>query len=247
MSLLWRTAIVQTASFTPEDYEDHEDISGLVGERRSRHQLSEHHINRLADSIRQHGYDPERHGMIGVNLTDHGDNAYLHSRGTEGDPEDHEHHEHLLHALHDTGHTTVPVHFHDQSSTGSANEAPKLYHGTTVEDLEEVKPNHGTRGMHGNNGMIHEPGYAYATDRDSAESYADSVAMTHGGRPRVYQVSPLGPIEKDPTYDAHGNHRANYAADVRSKHGFQVVGEEDLGHDDDYEDEWGEHHDEDED
>jgi hypothetical protein len=70
------------------------------------------------------------------------------------------------------------------------------------------------------------------------------AALTHGGRAHVYQVEPRGPVEKDPKYDVYGNNRGNQEDDVRSRHGFTVTGEEDLGHDDsdEYEDDWNEHH-----
>jgi hypothetical protein len=246
MSLLWRTAMVRTATWEPRDSEEHIHPGDMEGDK-SRYELNGKHIDELASSIKQHGYDPARHGQLGINVTDNGENLYTHSRGTEAHP-DHpnDHHEHLLHALRDAGHGEVPVHIHDQSSNESGT-APTYYHGTTEEDLEQVHPNHGSRGTFGNNGGIHEPGYAYATSRSSAEHYADRAAeMRDGARPHVYQVEPKGPVEKDPTYDVHGNHRGNFTDDVRSKHGFTVMGEEDLGHDDpdEYEDEddWNEHH-----
>lgn len=245
MSLLWRTAMIRTASWAPRDSEEHIHPDDMEGDK-SRYELNGRHIDELASSIRQHGYSPERHGQLGINVTDNGENLYTHSRGTEADPDRlNDHHEHLLHALRNAGHGEVPVHIHDQSSNESG-QAPTYYHGTTVEDLEQVHPNHGTRGNFGNNGGIHEPGYAYATGRSSAEHYADMAALTHGGRAHVYQVEPRGPVEKDPKYDVHGNNRGNHANDVRSRHGFSVLGEEDLGHDDSDEDEdeddWNEHH-----
>jgi hypothetical protein len=233
--------MVRTASWEPQDSEEHIHPGDMEGDK-IRYELNDKHIEDLASSIKQHGYSPERHGQLGINVTDNGENLYTHSRGTEAHP-DHpnDHHEHLLHALRDAGHGEVPVHIHDQSSNESGT-APTYYHGTTEEDLDQVYPNHGTRGTFGNNGGIHEPGYAYATSRKWAEHYADRAAeMRDGVRPHVYQVEPKGPVEDDPSRDVHGNLRGNFAEDMRSKHGFQVVGEEDLGHDDNYEDEWGEH------
>lgn len=242
MSLLWRTTIRRTAAWEPHNSVENIHPSELENDYYA--PIQHHHVERLAGSIRQHGYSPERHGQLGLNITDHGENIYHHADGTETDPEDHYHHEHLLKALQQTDHGEVPVHIHDQRSDEDGDPAPQYFHGTTVEDLERVHPNHGSRGNFGNNGSIHEPGYAYATSRGNAEHYADQAAMTHGGTPHVYEVSPRGPVEKDPTYDQHGTSRGNYADDIRSKHGFDVVGEEDLGHDEDHdEDEWG--HDED--
>lgn len=238
MSLLWRTAMVRTAEWAPTNEVEHMHPSELENDYYA--PIHGHHVEALAGSIRQHGYSPERHGQLGLNITDHDENIYHHAAGSESPP-DHEHpHEQLLKALKEVGHGEVPVHVHDQRSNEGGEPAPKYYHGTTVSDLERVHPNHGTRGTFGNSGNIHEPGYAYATSRDSAESYADMAALTHGGRAHVYEVSPRGPVEKDPTYDAQGTHRGNYEDDMRSKHGFHVVGEEDLGHDDEDED-YGEH------
>lgn len=251
MSLLWRTAVRRTAAWEPRNSVEHIHPSELEGDYfphkgsdssepgPSHRDVFEDgsHVQRMADDIKTHGYDPAKHGRVGLNITDHGENVYNHSAGSMAHPEmPHFNHEHLLRALKDSGHGEVPVHIHDQSST-EEHEAPKLYHGTTAEDLETVHPNHGTQGNFGNNLGIHEPGYAYATSRGSAESYADMASLTHGGRSHVYEVSPKGPVEKDPDRDAQGNSRGNYADDMRSKHGFQVVGEEDLGHEHEEEDE----------
>lgn len=246
MSLLWRTAAAQPYEWSHETSprESEEDVDLDEVEPRLGHSdLNYHHRKALEDSIRQHGYSPERHGKLGWNFHNGGDNVYMHAPGTETDPMHTEHAEHLLRALKATGHTTVPMHIHDQSSDIHGN-APALYHGTNVPDLDGgvIHPNHGSRGTFGFG--THEPGYAYATGRHSAESYADTAAMEGGGRPRVYRVYPLGPVEKDPTYDAAGRHRGNHSDDVRSKHGFLVDSEEDLGHpeEDDDEDYWGEDH-----
>jgi hypothetical protein len=224
MTLVWSQIIRLSQwgdDWAPKDSD--EDVHpGEIESHRGSWELNQHHVNRLADSIRQHGYSPERHGVLGWNFHQGGENVYNHASGTETDPNDHLHHEHLLQALKDVGHGPVRVHIHDQDSDERGN-SPRYYHGTTVEDLKEVKPNHSTRGSFGNNGAIHEPGYAYATSRENAESYAESKAEIHGGRPLVYRVSPLGPVEKDPSHDAQGRSRANYESDVRSKHGFQVL------------------------
>lgn len=262
MSLLWRTAVRRTAAWEPRNSVEHIHPNELEGDYYPHKSFDSseagpshrdvfgdrEHIQRMTDDIRQHGYDPAKHGQLGLNVTDHGENLYNHAVGSMAHPETpHFNHEHLLQALKDSGHGEVPVHVHDQSSTED-HPAPKLYHGTTAEDVDIVHPNHGTRGNFGNNLGIHAPGYAYATSRESAESYANMAALTHGGRAHVYEVAPKGPIEKDPSYDEHGNARGNYADDMRSKHGFQVVGEEDLGHDEEPEDDeyghdWDEHSD----
>lgn len=246
MTLVW-SEIAKLGKWAPVDGEEHIHPSELEGgyyphgaadssELTHRHVFEDgSHVQRMAHSIRQHGYDPARHGQLGLNITDHGENVYNHATGSESHPElGHFNHEHLLKALQDSGHGEVPVHIHDQRSDEGGEPAPRLYHGTTAEDLEEVHPNHGTTGNFGNNLGIHEPGYAYATSRNTAEHYANTASMTHGGRAHVYEVSPKGPVERDPDRDVHGNSRGNYADDVRSKHGFSVVGEEDLGHDDEH-------------
>lgn len=228
MTLVW-AEINKLGSWQPYDSEEHIH-PGELDNRRMSHELNRSHVQRLADSIRQHGYSPERHGQLGLNITDHGENIYHHADGTETHPEDLQHHEHLLKALKDVDHGEVPVHIHDQASDPAGHSAPTYYHGTTREDLEEVHPNHGTGGNFG--AGTHEPGYAYATGKASAAHYAGRAADAYGGRPRVYQVAPLGPVEKDPERDANGTLRGNFHDDVRSKHGFQVVGEEELGHED---------------
>lgn len=237
MSLVW-AEINKMGSWTPLDSEEHIHPDELDS-RRMNDELDHRHVQRLADSIRQHGYSPERHGQLGLNITDHGENVYHHADGSETDPEDIQHHEHLLRALKDVGHGEVPVHIHDQQSDPDGEAAPRYYHGTTAKDLDEIRPNYGSKGNFGNNMGVHEPGYAYATGRGNAEHYADEAADMHGGRTHVYEVAPLGPVEKDPDRGPDGFLRGNFADDVRSKHGFQVVSEEDLGHgEEDEGDDW---------
>ncbi|WP_428957945.1 NAD(+)--rifampin ADP-ribosyltransferase [Streptomyces sp. cg35] len=235
MTLVW-AEIAKLGNWEPYDSEEHIHPSELEG-RTTGSEQNRGQVERLSSSIAHHGYSPERHGKLGLNITDHGENLYHHASGSETDPDDHQHHEHLLQALKDLGHGEVPVHIHDQRSDEGGEAAPRYFHGTTAEDLEQVHPNHGSRGNFGSNLGIHEPGYAYATGRSSAESYADQAAMTHGGRAHVYEVHPNGPVEKDPSHDVHGRSRGNYSDDVRSRHGFTVIGEVDLGHHDDEQDE----------
>lgn len=264
MSLLWKTAIRRTAAWAPADSEEHYHPSELEGGYYPHGSPDSpylthrdvfgdgSHVRKMTESIKQHGYDPARHGQLGLNLTDHGENIYNHATGTESHPEiPHHNHEHLLQALKDSGHGPVPVHVHDQRSDEGGDPAPRYYHGTTAEDLEEIHPNHGTGGNFGK--FIHEPGHAYATGKDSAWHYATQAADAYGGTPRVYEVAPKGPVEEDPIVDAHGRLRGNNSDDVRSRHGFTVVGEEEMpehlhhlyGEHEDDEDEWGdEDHDE---
>jgi len=238
MSLLWRTAMIRTATWEPHDSEEHMHPSELEGGYyphggdvsylTHRDVFGDgSHVRKMAEDIKAHGYDPAKHGQLGLNLTDHGENIYNHATGSMAHPSvPHFNHEHLLQALKDSGHGEVPVHVHDQRSIENGDQAPRYYHGTTEEDLEEVHPNHGTGGNFGK--FIHEPGYAYATGKDSAWHYAVRAADAYGGTPHVYEVAPKGPVEEDPISDAHGNLRGNFHDDMRSKHGFQVVGEEEM-------------------
>lgn len=228
MSLLWHKAAAfqRKAAWAP--YDGEENIHPSEIERDHHADLTSPEargkISSLADSIRQHGYSPVLHGKLHLNITDHGENLY---GGEEGRGP--EHHEHLLQALKDSGHGEVPVHIHDQRSDEDGTPAPRYYHGTTQEDLERIHPNHATTGNFGVG--THEPGHAYATSKENAWHYATRAADAYGGTPHVYEVSPRGPVEKDPTHDAHGRLRGNFVEDVRSKHGFDVVGEEEMPHD----------------
>lgn len=243
MSLLWRTAMVRSAGWAPTNEVEHMHPSEL-DPWETKHSVGSKHVGKLASSIKMHGYDPTRHGHLGLNVTDHGENWYTHAPGTETEPEHLHHHADLLiHALHESGHDQpVPVHVHDQRSDEGGEPAPKLYHGTTAEDLDAIHPNHGTSGNFG--AATHEPGYAYATGLKSAWHYATRAADHYGGTPHVYEVNPRGPIEEDPMYQ-NGYSRGNNADDVRSKHGFDVVGEEEMP--EHLRDHYSEHEDEDHD
>ncbi|MFI0967072.1 NAD(+)--rifampin ADP-ribosyltransferase [Streptomyces sp. NPDC021080] len=230
MTLVW-AEIAKLGQWQPLDSEEHIHPGELTGSTTS-DERDQGHVDRLTRSILHHGYSPERHGQLGLNLTDHGENIYHHASGIETYPEDHQPHEHLLQALQDAGYGEVPVHIHDQQSDPDGEPAPRYYHGTTESDLEHVRPNHSTRGTFGP--ATHAPGYAYATGLESAKDYAERAADQHGGRPRVFEVHPRGPVEDDPKFDAAGNNRGNNLDDKRSRHGFSVVGEVPLGHDEEY-------------
>jgi hypothetical protein len=222
MSLLWRTAVRRTAAWEPRNSVEHIHPSEMENDYHT--PLQREHVSRMADSIKQHGYSPERHGQLGLNVTDEGENIYHHTSGTDTHPDDAHPHEHLLKALQETGHGDVPVHVHDQSST-EEHPAPEYYHGTTVEDLERIHPNHGNSGNFGQG--THARGYAYATGKNSAWNYAEKAADNQEGVPHVYKVSPRGPVEEDPHWE-NGNNRGNNLDDVRSKHGFDTQGEEEM-------------------
>lgn len=207
------------------------------------------HVARMAEDIRKNGYSPERHGPLRLEHNElysrvHAEpGSAFGNNGVPGQREFHKHH--LVRALQQAGHGPVPVHVED--ARPDPNAPKRFYHGTHVEeDLDQIRPNHSSRGTFGNNLGIHEPGYAYATTKpEDAWHYAERAAEAHGGRPRVYEVHPTGPVEKDPAEDAHGNSRGNFENDHRSKHPFDVIGEEEPP--DHIQRNWYDHEDEDED
>lgn len=229
MSLLWMTATARpglslTASWAPADSEEDIHPGDLEGDWGAK--LHRPEVDRMAHSIQTHGYSPERHGKLHLNITDHGENIYNGGvHGSETPPEHTDmHHEHLLQALKDTGHGEVPVHIHDQRSEEGGEAAPRYFHGSTEEDLERIHPNHSSGGNFG--AATHAKGYAYATSEPHAWTYAERAAdQRDGAQPHVYEVNPRGPVEKDPTHE-NGYSRGNYDEDVRSKHGFDVIGEQ---------------------
>lgn len=102
---------------------------------------------------------------------------------------------------------------------------PPLYHGTRAGfgrgGLVLPVALHGRRPRSGHTGDD-STAYAYATpDREMAAFYA--LNDRHGrGRPRVLTVTPLGPVEADPSrYDEE-------EGQVRSRDGFLVVAVEIL-------------------
>lgn len=104
------------------------------------------------------------------------------------------------------------------------------YHGTTRADMTHVLP----ANSHGGGTIFHsvtDPDYAYAThDLGHAWEYAQKAFDTAPhGRPRVYQVRPIGGhqhVEEDPQWDDVRNiSRGNNSSDRRSKKGWEVVRE----------------------
>lgn len=91
--------------------------------------------------------------------------------------------------------------------------------------------------------------HAYATEHESdAWTYAHKGWEMRGGGhenlPRVYRVRPVDPhrpVENDPTHDGGGLLRGVNDTDRRSPHGFEVIEEMPLAHEDDY-DEGGRMH-----
>ena len=114
-----------------------------------------------------------------------------------------------------------------------ATGAGDLYHGTTqtfrVGDHITPAVQHG-----GEVAFPHTTSreHAYATsDPSNAWHYAETAwnnADAGGTHPKVYRVRPLGPVEDDPTHTPSGESRGTFTGDVRSKHGFEVVGEEPM-------------------
>lgn len=108
-----------------------------------------------------------------------------------------------------------------------------LYHGTSVPDVHQILPasRHGQGMSYGPD--ISDPSYAYATtDHNDAWEYAMEA---HGqrpdrdpakpGRPRVYEVHPIGGhehVEPDPDYEPSGEWRGVRDHDMRSPVGFHV-------------------------
>ena len=102
-----------------------------------------------------------------------------------------------------------------------------LYHGTcTDRPLEEITP----LSQRGRRSRVSDsdPDYAYATsDPDDAWHWAEEAwHKASTGIPRVFRVRSRGPVETDPNFSHHDN-----PAQVRSRHGFDVLGEEPMPHD----------------
>lgn len=150
---------------------------------------------------------------------------------------------------------------------GRYEEGPILYHGTSHhhdpedytldqhEPLEEILPASRTGRGPTFASNIASPDHAYASKGlRSAWSYADTHAMETGGVPHVYRVTPHNPedLEEDPKENEHGQSRGNNDDDMRSKSGFQVLGEVPMSRqlreyhtperDEDDDDDWGDSH-----
>jgi hypothetical protein len=101
------------------------------------------------------------------------------------------------------------------------------YHGTTVKGVTHILP-----ASHiGVEKRYHEtdPNYAYATTSLEDAWFHAGNATYDGGRPRVYQVRPIGGhkhVEKDPDEYPDGTYRSGVMdGDHRSAKGFEVVRE----------------------
>lgn len=104
-----------------------------------------------------------------------------------------------------------------------------LYHGTVEHVRGAVTPLASRKGGRATFPSDTDPEYAYATKKpEDAWNYAEKAwHASDRGHPRVFKVKPRGPVEKDPAFGEHGS-RSNYEGDVRSKHGFDVVSEEQM-------------------
>jgi hypothetical protein len=107
----------------------------------------------------------------------------------------------------------------------------KFFHGTTSrfnpgdEILPPSRRSNRIRPLY----TATDPDYSYATeDQDTAWQWAEAAwhhSQDEAPRPRVFGVAPMGEVEEDPLYDAHGQSRGTFASDRRSRSGWKVLGE----------------------
>jgi hypothetical protein len=243
MSLLWREAAhfqlqVEAAVKKPRSYTTEMHPNDLVAanpnlkfdrDRTVAHERWGPVVHQLAQSIKQHGYQPEMHGHIHQTIDSEGRTSVptvtpeaaqglgLH-QNLWGSRAGHV----LPYALQEAAHGPVAVHVQDHRPNPKAK--VRYYHGTTAEGLDEIHPNHASSGNFGP--ATHEPGYAYATpSKEDAWDYATRIADESGGKPRMYEVKPNGPVESDPHFTPSGQNRGNNMDDVRSRSHFTVVKE----------------------
>ncbi|MCX4799558.1 hypothetical protein OG497_37525 [Streptomyces sp. NBC_01242] len=266
MTLVWSALPVREAAFT-EHLTPEQLVNGPAG-KAVQHAKSPmgakmwlgptaQQVGPLADSIKQHGYQPDQHGHLHLNRRNDGWESY-HASG-------HESPDHPLHgasaekagialvrALHESGHS-APVPVHVQHTDAPQKAAPVVHHEEPEPDFpgKGVTYYHGTIGEHGTDdspGEIHpatvhgqgvtfrsdtSPDHAYATTSEGdAWDYAGK-AFDHRGTeghhvPKVYQVRATGPVEKDPDWDDRAGRSRNVnESDHRSKHPFEIVREMD--------------------
>lgn len=119
----------------------------------------------------------------------------------------------------------------------SRGDEPVYYHGTAKAPgfkMTEVTPAGSRPSWHPVTfPHDHDPEHAYATTslRD-AWDWAAKAHDTHfkpGSKivPRVFKVKPRGHVEEDPVYGDNGPRNVS-SSDARSKHGFDVQGEEKM-------------------
>lgn len=245
MSLLWRTAarawdeeVLRTeAAPKPQEYtaEMHPDeLAANPNIKFDRDRLMKHDrwgpaIQAMTDSVRQHGYQPDMHGHIRLEIGKDGKHVGAPRVSSEGANvtgmrpmlHDMQGNRALIYALQDAGHGPVPVHVTDHRPKPGTRQ--RYYHGTTSEGLDEIHPNPGATGTFGPG--THSPGHAYLTpNKEDAWNYATRAADMNGGKPRMYEVKPTGPVEEDPRFE-NGFNRGNFTDDLRTKHPLKVVRE----------------------
>jgi rifampin ADP-ribosylating transferase len=239
MSLLWRTAAAYqieaaskprnyTAEIHPDELAQNPNIK-FDRDRVMGHERWGPAVQALTESIKQHGYQPDMHGHVSLEIGKDGNHVGAPRVTNEGaaitgmKPMAHDIHANraLTYALQEAGHGPIPVHVTDHRPKPGTRQ--KYYHGTTAEGLDEIHPNNSSIGNFGPG--THHPGHAYLTpNKEDAWSYATRAADDKGGRPRVYEVKPTGPVEEDPMFQGE-YHRGNFADDLRTKHPLQVVRE----------------------
>lgn len=234
MSLLW----IEAARAGREGIEHLPTVS-LGDERMRRAWGSPDHprMAELMDRIRSDGgYDPERHGLLHTRIREDGKPGWMTLPGEHQIPGFGENSGNALaFALHHLGHDHVPVMVTRDRPVPIRETDPTrarvFYHGTTAEgDLGQILP-----ASQSGASVIYQhqtnPDYAYATtDKNHAWNWAQEAHHNTGGRPRVFKVRRRGPVEPDEPYDRAGYSRSISDSDVRSRHGFDVVGEEPMPH-----------------
>lgn len=232
MSLLW----IEAARAGVEEVE-HLPVASLGEEamRRAWGHPDHPRMAELMNRIRSDGgYDPERHGLLRTRIREDGKPGWVSL------PKEHEipgfgenSGNALVNALHNLGHEHVPVMVtRDRPAPTretNSTRARVFYHGTTAEgDLDQILP-----ASQSGAGVIYQhqtdPDYAYATtNKNDAWHWAEMAHHNTGGHPRVFKVRRRGPVEPDVPYDRSGNSRSISDTDVRSRHGFDVIGEEPM-------------------
>lgn len=265
MSLTWSGLPAREAAFT-EHMTPQEMMNGPAGQivQRTKSPMgarlhlgpTAQKVGPLADSIKQHGYQPNLHGHLHLQRRDDGWESF-HASG-------HEAPEHPLHgapadnagvalvrALHESGHSSpVPVHVEhtelkkrpvvqheEEPEPDFPGKGVTYYHGTIGEHGTDDSPDHiepaSTHGQGVTFSSDTSPDHAYATTSEKdAWDYAGKAFDWRGTErrhvPKVYEVRATGPVEKDPDWDDKtGRSRAVNESDHRSKHPFEVVREVD--------------------
>lgn len=235
MSLLWIQTVAVTMTSSVEQF-PLSRLRSLTEPFRGAWTPDHPAMTALMSKIREDGgYNPRAHGRLDFNTEDHlgsGDPSNLRlAREEHNRPEFGDHTAHALAlALEHLGHERVWGVVHHPVAPETPEKDPTkgrvFYHGTTTDqDLKEILP----ASQHGR-GSIHpgsvDPDYAYATPHlDNAWQWADKAWDNRGGHRRVFKVRRKGPVELDPRDNDSGGSRNNYEGDVRSRHGFDVIGE----------------------